>query len=141
MTAESGNANNFSATNAEKTTAKRAAAPAEGTGTKTAEGAERAAHRTEESASKSAGTIGGATSRVGRAAASGLQSGQHAVTANASKVAGAATTAWTVVKHRKAVVTGAAAGVAGVAGAAFALGRSTAKPQVGPLTRLARGRI
>ncbi|WP_185302395.1 hypothetical protein [Streptomyces finlayi] len=115
MTTESGNARNSSATNAKKTTAK--------------------------SASQGVRSAGDATKQVGRAAANGLQSGQQAVTANAAKAVSVATTAWTVVKHRKAVVTGAAAGVAGVAGAAFALGRSTAKPPVGPLTRLARGRI
>ncbi|WP_018547284.1 hypothetical protein [Streptomyces sp. LaPpAH-108] len=48
--------------------------------------------------------------------------------ANAAKVAGSA---WTVVKHRKAIV----------AGAAFAIGRSTARPRTDPLTRLTGGRI
>ncbi|MFD4033024.1 hypothetical protein ACFWVP_21570 [Streptomyces sp. NPDC058637] len=99
------------------------------------------AEAAKDSASDGVRAAGETTRRVGRAAASGLQSGQQAVTANAAKAASAATAAWTVVKDRKAVAAGAAAGVAGVVGAAFAIGRSTAKPPTGPLTRLARGRI
>ncbi|GGR35440.1 hypothetical protein GCM10010282_30080 [Streptomyces roseolus] len=73
--------------------------------------------------------------------ANGLRTGREAVTENATKVASAATTAWAVAKNRKAVAAGVAAGLAGVAGAAFAAGRATARPAVGPLTRLAGGRI
>lgn len=84
---------------------------------------------------------GEATQRVGRAASAGLQSGQHVVAANASKAVAAAGTAWSVVKNRKVIAAGAAAGAVSVTGAAFVLGRSTARAQMGPLTKLTGGRI
>ncbi|MEU8678788.1 hypothetical protein [Streptomyces sp. NPDC048560] len=141
MTAESGTTKNSGVM---RSTAQRTVNTAKASGAKAAaaaSGAERAARDTAKSASQGVRSAGGATKRAGRAAASGLHSGQQAVTENATKAVSATTTAWTVVKHKKGVVTGAAAGVAGVAGAAFALGRSTAKPPAGPLTRLTRGRI
>lgn len=76
-----------------------------------------------------------------RAASAGLETGRQAVMSTAGKAASTATTAWTVVKHRKAVTAGAAAGVLGMAGGAFALGRRTATAGRGPLTRLTGGRI
>ncbi|MFE7758759.1 hypothetical protein [Streptomyces sp. NPDC057429] len=76
-----------------------------------------------------------------QAAAAGWETGQRTVRDTAGKVASTATTAWTVLKHRKAIAVGAAAGVGGLLGGAFALGRQTARTHVGPITRLTGGRI
>ncbi|MEV0781199.1 hypothetical protein ACIBLA_21800 [Streptomyces sp. NPDC050433] len=94
----------------------------------------RAAEKSAEASVRSAGEA------TRRAATAGWESGRQAVTSTAGKAATKATTAWTVVKHRKAVAAGAAAGVVGLAGGAFMLGRRTARPR-GPLSRLTRGRI
>ncbi|WP_405621204.1 hypothetical protein [Streptomyces sp. NBC_01508] len=59
----------------------------------------------------------------------------------ASTATTTAATAWTAIKRRKAVSAGTAAGVLSLAGAAFALGRRTARAGRGPLTRLTGGRI
>ncbi|MFJ8866961.1 hypothetical protein ACIRD6_14550 [Streptomyces sp. NPDC102473] len=67
--------------------------------------------------------------------------GRRSVRETAGKVGSAATTAWTAVKQRKAVAVGAAAGIGGLVGGAFALGRQTATSHAGPLTRLTGGRI
>jgi len=103
--------------------------------------AKTAAADAKDSATDRVSEAGGFTQRAGQAAVSGLQSGRQVVTANVARVGSAATTAWTVIKLRKAIATGAAVGVASIAGAAFATGRATAKPRTGPITRLARGRI
>ncbi|MEU2247227.1 hypothetical protein [Streptomyces sp. NPDC019224] len=106
-----------------------------------ADGAKTAARNAKDSAAEGVGEAGGLTRRAGQAAVSGLRSGRQAVTAHAARVGSAATTAWTVIRLRKAIATGAAVGVVSIAGAAFATGRATAKPRTGPLTRLAHGRI
>ncbi|MDX3055372.1 hypothetical protein PV394_09500 [Streptomyces sp. NE06-03E] len=76
-----------------------------------------------------------------RAAAAGWDTGRKTVLGTAGKVTSTATTAWTVVKHRKAIAVGAAAGLGGLVGGAFALGRQTARTHAGPITRLTGGRI
>ncbi|NEC66397.1 hypothetical protein [Streptomyces sp. SID9727] len=123
-----------------KSTAAKAKATAGGAKS-TAAKAKTAAANAKDSAADSASEAGGITQRAGQAAVSGLQSGRQVVTANVARVGSAATTAWTVIKLRKAIATGAAVGVVGLAGVAFATGRATAKPRTGPLTRLANGRI
>ncbi|MEV6653635.1 hypothetical protein [Streptomyces sp. NPDC051219] len=101
--------------------------------------AKSSARDAEEAATSGVRSAGDATRSAGRAAAAAVEGGQRAVVATAGKAASTALTTWTVIKNRKAIATGAAAGLAGVAGAAFALGRHTARPQGGPLTRLVRG--
>ncbi|MFB4424248.1 hypothetical protein C5F59_024590 [Streptomyces sp. QL37] len=76
-----------------------------------------------------------------RAAVAGWDTSRQTVLDTAGKVTSTATTAWTVLKHRKAIAVGAAAGVGGLLGGAFALGRQTAKTHAGPITRLTGGRI
>ncbi|MFJ6851500.1 hypothetical protein ACIQM3_13335 [Streptomyces sp. NPDC091271] len=76
-----------------------------------------------------------------RAAVAGWDTSRQTVLDTAGKVTSTATTAWTVVKHRKAIAVGAAAGIGGLLGGAFALGRQTAKTHAGPITRLTGGRI
>ncbi|MFE9723712.1 hypothetical protein ACFYQ5_08980 [Streptomyces sp. NPDC005794] len=76
-----------------------------------------------------------------RAAAVGWDTSRQTVLETAGKVTSKATTAWTVVKHRKAIAVGAAAGLGGLVGGAFALGRQTARTHTGPITRLTGGRI
>lgn len=95
-----------------------------GTAAKSAGTAAKSAGVAAKSGVQSAGT---AATRVGEAAAQGVESGQKALVSTAGKATSAAATTWTVVKHRKAIVSGAAAGVVGICGAAFALGRQTAK--------------
>jgi hypothetical protein len=70
------------------------------------------------------------------AAAGGLANGAKAVTSVTGKATTAAAAGWTVVKHRKAVAAGTAAGVASMVGAAFLAGRHTARPRGNLLTRL-----
>lgn len=133
MSTSNGSAKGTGNTTARKSPAKRAtstAKSAQSKATAAAGEAETAARSAEKSASTAVRSAGEATKSAGRAVASSLQVGQQAATA-----------AWTVVKNRKVMAAGAAAGIVGVAGAAFAVGRSTAKPAVGPLTRLAGGRI
>ncbi|MEU2020753.1 hypothetical protein ABZ565_01030 [Streptomyces sp. NPDC016469] len=100
-----------------------------------------AAANAKDSAEESVSEAGGFTQRAGQAAVSGLQSGRQVVTANVARVGSAATSAWTVIKLRKAIAAGAAVSVVSIVGVAFATGRATAKPRTGPLTRLANGRI
>ncbi|MDF6020891.1 hypothetical protein [Streptomyces sp. JH34] len=76
-----------------------------------------------------------------RAAVAGWDTGRQTVLDTAGKVTSTAATAWTVVKHRKAIAVGAAAGLGGLVGGAFALGRQTARTHAGPITRLTGGRI
>lgn len=76
-----------------------------------------------------------------RAAVAGWDTGRQTVLDTAGKVTSTATTAWTVVKHRKAMAVGAAAGLGGLVGGAFALGRQTARANAGPITRLTGGRL
>ncbi|MGW1893772.1 hypothetical protein ACWCP6_26500 [Streptomyces sp. NPDC002004] len=163
MTAESDHTKNSGPARAKKETgdrgaatggqtAKRAASKA-GSATKSTAGqagtkaraasgsAEAATRDARKSAVSTARSAGETTKQGAHAALTGLQAGRRTVTAQAAKVTSVATTAWTVIRQRKAIAAGAAMGVAGLAGAAFAVGRSTAKPQTGPLTRLAHGRI
>ncbi|MEV8047346.1 hypothetical protein AB0P02_26415 [Streptomyces griseoluteus] len=136
MTDDKKNTRSTTAANAKKAASSRTA-----TARSTAGNAKEQAQEAKKSTVSTAQSVGDTTQRVSRAAVAGLQTGQQVVAANTAKAVEVAGTAWTVIKHRKAVAAAAAAGVAGVAGAAFAIGRSTAKPQMGPLTRLARGRI
>ncbi|MGW0787520.1 hypothetical protein ACWD04_04525 [Streptomyces sp. NPDC002911] len=76
-----------------------------------------------------------------RAAVAGWDTSRQTVLDTAGKVTSTATNAWTVVKHRKAIAVGAAAGLGGLVGGAFALGRQTARTHAGPITRLTGGRI
>ncbi|WP_330172245.1 hypothetical protein OG875_00780 [Streptomyces sp. NBC_01498] len=94
----------------------------------------RAAEKSAEAGVRSAGE---ATKRV---ATAGWANGRQAVASTAGKAATKAGVVWTVVKHRKAVAAGAAAGVGALTGGAFALGRRAARPR-GPLSRLTKGRI
>ncbi|MFC8224554.1 hypothetical protein [Streptomyces sp. NPDC057287] len=67
--------------------------------------------------------------------------GRRSVRETAGKMGSTAAVAWTAVKQRKAVAVGAAAGIGGLVGGAFALGRQTATSHAGPITRLTGGRI
>ncbi|MFF5563024.1 hypothetical protein ACFY7Z_31325 [Streptomyces sp. NPDC012623] len=141
-----------SATSKGRQTAERTGATARGTA-KTAGGrakngsagaaakARTSVRAAEESADSGVRSAGDATKHIGQAASAGWESGQQAVLSTANKAVSTATTAWTVIKHRKAIAAGAAAGVVGLAGGAFALGRQTARPHGGPLTRMTGGRF
>ncbi|WP_030692963.1 hypothetical protein [Streptomyces globisporus] len=88
MTAESDNAKNSDTANAGKTAGGKTTTAARRQTAKRASAASAGAR----DAGKSAGE---ATGRAGRAVADGLQSGRELVTANASKAATVAATAWT----------------------------------------------
>ncbi|WP_405785141.1 hypothetical protein OG512_47275 [Streptomyces sp. NBC_01378] len=144
MSTSNGSAKNSGNGTARKAPAKRATSTSEraqSKATAAANKAETAVADAEEAASTSVRSGSEAARSASHAMASGLQMGQQAVTVNAAKAATAATAAWTVVKNRKLIAAGAAASIVGIAGAGFAVGRATAKPPVGPLTRLAGGRI
>ncbi|MFF1400657.1 hypothetical protein ACFVZD_43850 [Streptomyces sp. NPDC058287] len=144
MSTSNGSAKSSGNGTARKVPAKRATSTsksAQSKATAAAGKAETAVTEAEEAASTSVRSGSEATRSAGRAMTSGLQMGQQAVTANAAKAATAVNAAWTVVKNRKLIAAGAAASIVGVAGAGFAMGRATAKPPVGPLTRLAGGRV
>ncbi|MBM7438982.1 hypothetical protein [Streptomyces sp. HB132] len=97
------------------------------------------------SAQDAAGAAGTGARSAGlatkRAAVAGWDTGRQTVLDTAGKVTSTATTAWSVVKHRKAIAVGAAAGLGGLVGGAFALGRQTARTHAGPITRLTGGRL
>lgn len=96
----------------------------------------RDAEKSAESSVRSAGDV------TKQSVTAGWESGRQAVASTAGKAVATASTAWAVVKHRKAIAAGAAAGVVGLMGGAFAAGRHTNKPHAaGPLTRLTGGRI
>ncbi|MFE6166130.1 hypothetical protein ACFQ7F_45385 [Streptomyces sp. NPDC056486] len=94
-----------------------------------------------DAAGSGAHSFGLATQRAKQAAAAGIESGGKTVVSATGKVAATAVTGWTLVKNRKAIAAGAAAGLVSVAGVAFTAGRRTAKTRGGPLTRLTHGRI
>ncbi|GGV27779.1 hypothetical protein GCM10010277_09550 [Streptomyces longisporoflavus] len=107
-----------------------------------------AADKAKDSAAEAADAAGSgahsfnvATQRAKQAATAGIASGGKTVASATGKVASTAVAGWTLVKNRKAIAAGAAAGVVSVAGVAFTAGRRTAKVQGGPLTRLTHGRI
>ncbi|MGW4453908.1 hypothetical protein ACWELY_33535, partial [Streptomyces sp. NPDC004599] len=57
------------------------------------------------------------------------------------RVASVATTAWTVLAHRKIVAAGVSAGVTAVGVASYAAGRRSGRRTLGPITRFTGGRI
>jgi acyl CoA:acetate/3-ketoacid CoA transferase beta subunit len=63
------------------------------------------------------------------------------VTSAAGQVPSAATTAWTVLKNRKLIAAGAAAGVTALSAASYAVGRHAERSGHGPVTRMTGGRI
>ncbi|MEU5214511.1 hypothetical protein [Streptomyces sp. NPDC020742] len=103
-------------------------------GEKTAARTKRKAARTRTAAAKDATTAGG------RARAS-VENGRQAAASAVGQISATAVTTWTAVKKRKTIAAGVGAGVIGVVGAAFAAGRTTAKPRTGPLTRMVHSRI
>ncbi|MFG2650438.1 hypothetical protein [Streptomyces sp. NPDC048436] len=108
---------------------------------KAAEQAKSSAEEAANAADSGARSFGVATQRAKQAAASGLESGGKTVVSAGGKVASTAVAGWTLVKNRKAIAAGAAAGLVSIVGASFTAGRRTAKVQGGPLTRLTHGRI
>jgi hypothetical protein len=111
----------------------------------TAKSAGKTAQDAAKSASQSAGGgreklagIGGATAEKAKSAA---RTAQSAVSTAAGRTAGKAGVAWTLFKARKAIVTGAGAGVATVVASSYALGRRAGLRQRGPLSRLTGGRL
>ncbi|GGZ24408.1 hypothetical protein [Streptomyces nitrosporeus] len=124
-----------------KTQAKKATAAADRAKSDSAVAASKAkssARQAGEAADSGVRSAGLATRRM---ATAGWETGRQTVASTVGKAASTAGTAWTVVKHRKAVAVGAAAGIGGLVGGAFALGRQTAKVHGGPITRLTGGRI
>ncbi|RFU82671.1 hypothetical protein DY218_32055 [Streptomyces triticagri] len=81
----------------------------------------------EKGAAKAAAQPEQTVSKAKEAAGAGLENGRQALSATAGQVTSTAVTAWSVVKHRKAIVTGTAAGLAGMLGGAFLLGRRSAE--------------
>ncbi|MEV0522036.1 hypothetical protein AB0I66_01320 [Streptomyces sp. NPDC050439] len=106
-----------------------------------AEKAKGSAGEAADAAGSGAQSFGLATQRAKQAAAAGLESGGKTVAAATGKVTSTAVAGWTLVKNRKAIAAGAAAGLVSVVGLSFTAGRKTAKIQGGPLTRLTHGRL
>lgn len=82
--------------------------------------------------------LGEVTTQKARSAARTVQS---AVGTAAGQTVGKAGRAWTLVKARKAIATGAGAGVVTVVASSYALGRRAGLRQRGPLSRLTGGRL
>ncbi|MEV3988871.1 hypothetical protein AB0J57_08165 [Streptomyces sp. NPDC049837] len=82
--------------------------------------------------------LGEVTTQKARSAARTVQS---AVGTAAGQTVGKAGQAWTLVKARKAIATGAGAGVVTVVASSYALGRRAGLRQRGPLSRLTGGRL
>lgn len=109
--------------------------------TEAADKAKGSAEEAAEAAGSGARSLGLATQRAKQAAAAGIESGGKTVASATGKVSSTAVAGWALVKNRKAIAAGAAAGLVSVAGLSFTAGRRTAKIQGGPLTRLTHGRI
>ncbi|MFJ8753194.1 hypothetical protein ACIREO_28240 [Streptomyces sp. NPDC102441] len=143
-TAKSGTGANTAGAKGRRTTvaagnhAKSGSAVAASKAKSSAQDAKSSAQESAESAETGVRSAGLATKR---AAAAGWDTGRQTVLDTAGKVTSTATTAWTVVKHRKAIAAGAAAGLGSIVGGAFVLGRQTARTHAGPITRLTGGRI
>lgn len=120
-----------------------AAERAKQNGANSARQAKDSATAAEKAAESGTTALGAAASHAGRSAAAGLDSGRKVAASLGTSVTSGATLAWTVVKDRKKIAAGAGAGFVGLMGAAFAVGRATAKTHAkgGPLTRLTSGRI
>lgn len=106
-----------------------------------AEKAKGSAGEAADAAGSGAHKFGLATQRAKEAAAAGVESGSKSVVSATGKVTSTAVAGWTLVKNRKAIAAGAAAGLVGVVGVSFTAGRRTAKIHGGPLTRLTHGRL
>ncbi|GAA1362789.1 hypothetical protein [Streptomyces beijiangensis] len=89
-----------------------------------------------EKAAEAAGT-------AGAVALKGVQAGRQAVGSASGQVVAAATTTWTVLTSRKALVMGAGAGAAVLSAASYLAGRRSEQHSQshGPVTRLTGGRI
>lgn len=151
MTAENEGTSNVNASAAKARTGARTAAAKSGASDasskakSSAKEAKSSAGEAKSAARNAAGSAGSGVRSAGlatkRTAAAGWDTGRQAVVDTAGKVTSTVGTAWTVVKHRKAIAVGTAAGVGGLVGGAFALGRQTARAHAGPITRLTGGRI
>jgi hypothetical protein len=94
-----------------------------------------------EKAADAAGTAGGAVATASGAAMKGVQAGRQAVESASGQVVAAATTTWTLINSRKALVMGAGAGAAVLSAGSYLVGRRSAHQSHGPVTRLTGGRI
>ncbi|MEV5607342.1 hypothetical protein [Streptomyces sp. NPDC052225] len=115
----------------------KAATTARSAGKSAASKASAAAKKSSSTASdlrdKSAGQVSALTSKA--------KAGGALLSTVPAKSLQAATTAWSVIKNRKAIAAGAGGGVlAGLAGA-YALGRASARRGHGPITRWTGGRF
>ncbi|MET7640917.1 hypothetical protein [Streptomyces sp. NPDC005438] len=112
---------------------------------KTTNAATRSAKETASSAKQAAKSAGESTLEngrsAGRATAETVSTAQQQARKTLGKISSRATIGWNLIKHRKAVAVGAAAGVIGLLGGAFAAGRATERSGRGPVTRYTKGRI
>ncbi|RZE45190.1 hypothetical protein [Streptomyces albidoflavus] len=137
--------------NTNGTTTKGRSAAGKGTqavkraGSRTKSGSQAAAGKAEDTAAKAGentvGRAGAAGEATKRFASAGWEKSQQSVAAVAGKVSTKATADWTVLKYRKVIAAGVAAGAVSVVGGAYALGRRSAAAHHGPITRLTGGRI
>ncbi|MFG3104925.1 hypothetical protein ACGFZL_31010 [Streptomyces sp. NPDC048182] len=118
-------------------TAAKATAPASKAGQAAADKAGDAASAAKSGVERSAQVATGAV----QSAAQGVEAGRQAVITASGHVAATAKTAWTIIANRKLVAAGAAAGLAGLTAASYAVGRRSGRQAQGPLTRLTSGRI
>ncbi|MHC8562958.1 hypothetical protein ACW23B_17900 [Streptomyces albidoflavus] len=116
-----------------------------GPGSRAKSGSQTAAGKAEDTAAKAGestlGRVGSAGEATKRFATAGGEKSQQSVAAVAGQVSTKATAAWTILKYRKVIAAGAAAGAVSVVGGAYALGRRSAAAHHGPITRLTGGRI
>ncbi|GHH48821.1 hypothetical protein GCM10018773_43520 [Streptomyces candidus] len=151
MTAQNSNAKSTAtdakshATGAAKSTAtdaKKAATDTKATAQDTTSQAKGAADKAKDATTPVKDVAGKATSAAQSATAAGLkgvQAGKQALESASGKVASKATTAWTLINNRKAIVAGAGAGVVALGAASFAAGRRVEQHSRGPLTKLLAG--
>ncbi|WP_310431352.1 hypothetical protein [Streptomyces sp. 3330] len=122
-------------------TADKATAPAARAAKSAATKTDGAASATKNGVQRSAEATTGAVQSAAQSASRGVEASRQAIVATSGHVAATAKTAWTVIAHRKLIAAGVGAGISALTAASYAVGRRSARPQQGPLTRLTGGRI
>ncbi|MDG4864881.1 hypothetical protein P8605_42710, partial [Streptomyces sp. T-3] len=104
-----------------------------------------AAGRATGGAAKTGGDVAGESAKAAGSgvtgALKGVEAGRRTVSAATDQVTHAALTTWSVLKHRKLIVAGTAAGVTALSLTSFAAGRRTERNHRGPVARWTDGRL
>ncbi|MFI6875015.1 hypothetical protein ACIBL6_16425 [Streptomyces sp. NPDC050400] len=92
-------------------------------------------------AARAADSTGTGAAHAVASTGAALASARDNVTSAAQRVTSVATTAWALVKNRKAVAAGVGVGATALVATSFAAGRRAERAGQGPVTRLTGGRV